>query len=126
MNRLISAALLVVAAIHLLPLAGVLGGERLDVLYGITIDEPNLEILMRHRAVLLGLLGTFLLVAAFRPSFQLAAIVAGFGSLVSFLWLAASVGNANAEVARVVMVDLVALASLVIALVAFVVRARRP
>ncbi len=125
MNRIISAALLVVAAIHLLPLAGVLGGTRLDALYGIAIDEPNLEILLRHRAVLFGLLGTFLLVAAFRRTVQLAALVAGLASVVSFLWLAASVGNTNPEVARVVTADLVALASLFVALVAFVVRARR-
>lgn len=125
MNRIITAALLVVALIHLLPLAGVLGSERLGVLYGIAIDEPNLEILLRHRAVLFGLLGTFFLVAAFRRSVQFAAIVAGFASVVSFLWLAASIGNANAQVARVVTADLVALASLFVALVAFIVRARR-
>ncbi len=125
MNRIITAALLVVALIHLLPLAGVLGSERLGALYGIAIDEPNLEILLRHRAVLFGLLGMFFLVAAFRRPVQLAAIVAGFASVVSFLWLAASIGNANAQVARVVTADLVALASLFVALVAFIVRARR-
>ena len=47
-------------------------------LYGIPIDEPNLAILMRHRAVLFGLLGVFMLIAAFRPLYQPLALIAGF------------------------------------------------
>jgi hypothetical protein len=46
---------------------------------------------MRHRAVLFGLLGAFLIAAAFLPSLQLAALVAGFASVVSFLYLSAAV-----------------------------------
>ena len=39
MRHLVTAALLVVGVIHLLPLAGVLGAERLNQLYG--IDDAN-------------------------------------------------------------------------------------
>ena len=55
MRYLVSAMLVIVGIIHLLPLSGVLSESRLTVLYGIPFDEPNLEILMRHRAVLFGL-----------------------------------------------------------------------
>ncbi len=119
MRHLITAMLVVVGIIHLLPLSGVLGSERLAVLYGISFDEPNLAILMRHRAVLFGLLGAFLLVAAFRPLLQLIAFIAALGSVLSFLWLAWSVGNYNAEVARVFTADLVALGCLVVGLAAY-------
>ena len=124
MRNLISAALIVVAIIHLLPLAGVLGGERLGALYGIRLDEPNLAILMRHRAVLFGMLGVFLLYAAFRPAFQLVALVAGFVSVLSFLCLAWSVGGYNAQVGRVVIADVVALAFLVVGAAAYAVSSR--
>jgi hypothetical protein len=120
MRYLASATLVVVAVIHLLPVSGVLGSERLAALYGLSIDEPNIAILMRHRAVLFGLLGLFLLFAAFRPPLQTAAFIAGFVSVVSFLWLAWSVGGYNAQVARVFIADVVALACLVVGMASHV------
>jgi len=118
MRYLISLMLLVAAAIHLAPLSGVLGGERLTALYGIGFDEPNLAILMRHRAVLFGMLGVFLLLAAFMPKLQVVAIGAGLVSVVSFLWLARSVGGYNAQIARVFAADVVALVCLIVGAVA--------
>lgn len=106
--------LIIVGIIHLLPLSSVLGSDRLASLYGVNFDDPNLAILMRHRAVLFGLLGAFLIYAAFKPAFQLAAFFGGFISVLSFLYLAWAVGAYNAQVARVVVADLVALACLVI------------
>ena len=114
MKHVVSAMLIVVGVIHLIPVTGVLGGERLAALYGLRFDEPNLAILMRHRAVLFGLLGAFMVVAAFRPALQTLAFVGGFVSVVSFLWLAWSVGGYNAEVNRVFVADLVALGCLVV------------
>ena len=124
MRHLISAMLVIVGVIHLLPLSGVLGGPRLAALYGIAVDGPDLAILMRHRAVLFGLLGAFLVCAAFRPAWQPAALLSGFISVVSFLWLAWATGGYNAQVARVVTADLVALVCLVVAVVAYGVQQR--
>jgi len=114
MTYLVGATLVVVGIIHLLPLVGVVGADRLAALYGVAIPGPDLAILMRHRAVLFGLLGAFLVYAAFVPDVRSAAFVAGFVSVVSFLVLAWGEGDYNAEVGRVVMVDLVALACLVV------------
>lgn len=125
MRYLVSAMLVIVAIIHLLPLSGVLGGERLAALYGLSFNDPNLAILMRHRAVLFGLLGLFLLFSAFRTQFQAIAFIAGFVSVVSFLWLAWSVGGYNAQIARVFTADIVALACLIIGFVAYLYIQRR-
>ena len=97
MRHLVTAALLVV---------GVLGAERLNQLYGIDASEPNLAVLMRHRAVLFGL-------AAFKPPLQGLAVLAGFVSVLSFLALAWGAG-VNAQLGRVVTADWVALAALVL------------
>jgi hypothetical protein len=120
MQYVVSASLIIAAIIHLLPLSGVLGLRRLELLYGIPLTGQNLEILMRHRAVLLGLMGAFLLWAAFRPSFQVPALLLGLVSVVSFLGLAWSVGGYNAAVGRVVAADIVALVALVIGSIAYV------
>ena len=114
MKFLVSAMLVVVGVIHLLPLSGVLGSERLASLYGLEFNEPNLAILMRHRAVLFGLLGAFMIFAAFKPAYQTLAYVGGFISVVSFLCLAWSVGRYNEHVGRVFVADVLAVGCLVV------------
>lgn len=118
-THIVRAGLLVAALIHLLPLAGVLGADRLQALYGIPVDGPDLAILLRHRAVLFGLLGGFLLVAAFRPALQGLGLVAGFASVLSFLALAWATPGYNAALARVVAADGIALAALLLATAAW-------
>lgn len=114
-NRFIAVMLVVVGVIHLLPLSGVLGPERLSALYGLSFAEPNIAILMRHRAVLFGLLGLFIVYAAFRPALQPLAMLAGLVSVVSFLWLSWSAEGYNELLGRVVVADIVALACLALA-----------
>lgn len=125
MRYLISAGFIVAAIIHLVPLSGVRGGEKLSALYGIPIDEPNLTILMRHRAVLFGLLGVFLLVAAFKPAYQVPAFVAGFISVLSFFWLTWSAGAHNDKIGRIFTGDVIAFVGLVVALAAYFLEHRR-
>ncbi len=88
MSRVISAVLLIVGLVHLLPLLGILGAARLEALYGLRIDEPNLLLLMRHRALLFGLLGLLLVAAAFKPAWQGLALLAAWGSVLGFVLLA--------------------------------------
>jgi hypothetical protein len=126
MNKMISILLAVVGVIHLLPLSGVLGAGRLAALYGMTFEDPSLLIMMRHRAVLFGMLGAFLLLAAVRSELRAIAIVAGFASTVSFLVLAWSTGGYNAAIARVVVADVVAVGCLVAALVLHLLQQRAP
>ena len=109
-RALLAAMLIVPAIIHLLPLYGLMGPGPLASLYGIDASAPDLELLMRHRAVLFGLLGALLLAAAFRPGLRTAALLGGFGSVVSFL-------GENARLARVAAVDWLALACLGVAAV---------
>lgn len=115
MRHVVPAALLLVAAIHVLPLAGVLGAARLSSLYGIAVQDPNLEILLRHRAVLFGLLAAFVGYAAFHRPLHGLALAAGFASVASFLVLALMVGQYNAALSTVVKADLVALVILGVA-----------
>jgi hypothetical protein len=112
MRLFIAVTLLLAAGIHLLPVVGIVGPTRLADLYGLTVADRNIEILMRHRAVLLGFLGVFLVFAAFNRPLQAAGFIAGLASVASFLILAVSVGDYNAQLARVVVADIVALVCL--------------
>ena len=111
---LIPATLLVAAIIHLLPVSGVLGAEQLQRLYGLPLAEPNLVLLMRHRAVLFGLLGAFLLIAAFQPTLRTLAFAFGLVSVVSFFLLVPEGAARTPQIARVVAADWVAFGALVL------------
>jgi hypothetical protein len=124
MRFVVPVVLWLVALIHALPVLGVLGGSQLSRLYGLPIQDPNLEIVLRHRAVLFGLLAAFLAYAAMRPELRGLALVAGIVSVSSFVLLAQSVGGYNAALATVVRVDVVALVLLVLAGVAHFMQSR--
>ena len=114
LKYLVPASLIVVGVIHLIPLSGALSVGRLNVLYGTNISDPDLSILMRHRAVLFGLLGIFCIYAAIKPSLQFSALIAGTISVVSFLCLASMTGGYNDELRRVFVADIFAAAFLAI------------
>jgi hypothetical protein len=117
-NRIVMIALLIAAIIHLLPAIGMLGVDRLSMLYQVSVQDANLEILLRHRAVLFALLGGYLAIAAFRLDLQTGALFAGVLSVLSFLLIAHSVGHYNAAIARVWRIDWMVLAVLLVGIAA--------
>lgn len=116
MQKMISGLLIIVGIIHILPTIGILGAERLSTMYDIALDEPNLVILMQHRAALFGLLGLFLIASAFQPILQPYAFVAGFITILSFLYLAWAAPEINTAMRKIVIADLVAVTCLSAAL----------
>lgn len=112
--RALSGILILLAGLaNLLPVIGVVSAGRLEALYGVALEDPNLAILLRHRAVLFAIVGGLLVVSAFRPQHRPAGFVAGLVSMLSFVAIAWLVGGYNAELRRVIVVDLVASALLV-------------
>ena len=124
MRTLATALLLLAALANLLPVLGVLSTARLESLYGVLLRNPNLAILMRHRAVLFAIVGGLLGVAAFHPPLRTFAIAAGLVSMLSFVAIAGLTGDYNPQLRRVVLVDVIASLGLVAAalLDAFTVR----
>jgi hypothetical protein len=104
---LIAAAFIVVGVIHALPVVGVLSRRRIAALYDVDADDPSLAVLLRHRAVLFGVIAGLQFAAAASPSHRPAALVAGL----------APGAMENVKLRRVFWVDVVALAALVTAAV---------
>lgn len=129
MPHAIRALFIVVALVNLLPVSGLLGPARLEALYGLRLEGADLVLLMRHRAVLFGLVGALLGVAAFRPALRPVAAVVGLGSMLSFVALAWPPAAQGVALQRVFWVDVVASLLLVVAIALHVrasVRAARP
>lgn len=117
MNWVITALLVVVGLINFLPLMGVISADKLAALYSVNVGDANMELLLRHRAVLFGILGGFIIVAAFVPSWQWLAIVGGLLSMVSFIVLAQQIGDYNAEIRKIILIDWAAIACTIVAAV---------
>jgi hypothetical protein len=122
-NRIVAALLVFVGLVNFLPVTGVLSAEILADAYGLPAPTGDLLVLLRHRALLFGIVGAFIIVAAFRRHLQPAAMLAGFVSMLGFVVLTLASGDYGAELRRVAIIDMIALPALVIAAV---LRLRKP
>lgn len=102
----------VAALINFLPVSGVLGTAQLMKLYDISLEGRDLAILMRHRAVLFGVVGGVLVAAIFLPGLRVAALLVGMLSMTSFIALQWLEGGSNTALSRVVVADYVGIAFL--------------
>lgn len=105
-----------VGLLNAYPAIGMLGAKQLRGLYGLRFEDPNLLTLMQHRAVLLGLIGLFLIVAAFRRELQPAGFVLGFASMLSFVAFARLQDEPSRFISKVAMADIAGSALLLVAL----------
>lgn len=110
MLKFLQIALITVAGIiHILPLMGVHGAAALKNLYHLDFEDTNLLILMKHRAVLFGLLGFFMVYAAFDPALQRLAIVSGLISAASFIAIAKTTGPYSPAIRKIIHGDWIAI-----------------
>lgn len=107
MNVAVTVCLVIVGLINLVPVVGVLSAAKLESAYAVSLAGNDLIILMRHRALLFGILGGFILYAAFVPSFQVAAMIMAAVSMVGFALLVLLVGDYNAALHKVLLADIV-------------------
>ncbi len=85
-------------------------------LYLIDVQDNDLLILLKHRAVLFGLLGGFIIYSAFKPDLQWLAVIVGFVSMLSFIVIAFLVGDYGTGIRKVIIADVIASAGLLIVL----------
>lgn len=115
-QRLLVGCLFVLAVIHLLPVVGVSGAAALREGYGLGPLEPAELLLLRHRAVLFGLLAAGLLYAIRQPAARVPLLLATLLADSSFLLLAWPWPALTAPLQGVVKADVLAVLLAVIAL----------
>lgn len=105
----VSALLLAAGGINLLPIIGLAGARTLASLYEVPVHGPDMTLLLRHRALLFGILGSGMMYSAFKPAWQPAALGAGLTSMVGFALLAVAgeggAGALNPAMSRVLRAD---------------------
>ena len=101
--------------INFLPVIGALSRKRIESLYDISVEDGNYEILMRHRAVLFGIVGTLMIASAFVTTLRPAGYAAGLTAMLGYLLITLQVGKYNPNIRRIAIVDIIATAALLTA-----------
>lgn len=115
--NVISTCLILVGLINFAPVIGLISVAKLNQAYEITLISHDIILLMRHRALLFGILGVFILYSAFSPKFQTAAIVMGFVSMAGYVLLMSFGDDYNSQLQKIMWVDIVGVVLVVIAAV---------
>ena len=115
MNKAIMLLLIIVGLINFLPVLGVISSNNISQAYSVALGSNDLVILLRHRALLFGIVGGFILYSAFVPQYQVAAMVMAAISMIGFLIIMWSVGGYNSSLLKVAIIDMVGIGLLVAA-----------
>lgn len=107
--------LLVVGVINFIPVVGLFSANQLAIVYGVDLNSQELILLMRHRALLFGLLGGLVLYSLFKPRLRPTAMVIAGISMLGFVFLAWPIGDLNDPMSRVFMMDVLAMLCLLLA-----------
>lgn len=101
------------AAIGLNGLVVAVAPKRIGPIYGVAVDGPDVVVLLRHRAVMLALIGSLLATSAFRRELRPAAVSAAALSMASFA-LFAMLADVSREQRRVAVIDVALLVVLAV------------
>lgn len=114
LDKIASIILVIVGIINILPIIVFFDASKTAKLYGVPIEGESLTILMRHRGVLLAIVGIALIAAAFKPEYRILAIALALVSKFAFLFLTFSASNYSPEIKQVALIDVGAIVLLLI------------
>ncbi|MFE3446225.1 hypothetical protein ACFXNW_24630 [Nocardia sp. NPDC059180] len=113
--------LIAVALVNLAPGVVALSAAQVRSAYGVDASNQDVTVLLRHRAVLLALVGAAVLAGAFVEDLRIPAMIGGAISMATFIVFAFGAREVNPRILRVAQVDVVALIALAVAAVIFAV-----
>ncbi len=115
METIFRICLMIVGLINFIPSILAVLPNKISQSYGIEIPDANYELLLRHRAVLFGIVGGLIIYSAISKKYYTLSVTIGLISMVSFLILF-KLGNGaiNAELEKVMNIDLVGIVILLV------------
>ena len=104
-DKIVSIILFIVGIINILPLIVFFDPTNTVKLYGFPIEGESLIILIRHRGVLLSLIGIALITAAFKSEYIFLAIGLALISKFTFIFLTFTASDYTNEIKQVALID---------------------
>jgi len=117
MNKAYLLLLCLVGLINFIPVIGVISLEKVNQLYGLSASDNNLALLLRHRALLFGIVGGVIIYSVFNAQYQNLAMVLAALSMVGFMVLSMLIGGTNEELLKVFKADIAGVLLLIAAFV---------
>lgn len=115
MESVFRAVLFLTGALHLLPFTLAFLPARIASSYGVEVSGADMMLLMRHRAVLFGIVGSIMVHSAWTKRNYSAALSIGLASMLSFVLLYSLIGGINVKLQQVMWIDLAASVALICA-----------
>jgi hypothetical protein len=123
MDLLLRIALFISGIINILPSLLAFLPDKISKSYGIEIPNANYELLLRHRAILFGIIGGLMIYSAIVKKYYELSTIAGLVSMTSFIILYFIIGkDISQELKKVMFIDLVATAILCIGFILFLLK----
>ena len=114
METVFRVCLFISGVINFMPSLLAFWSNKISSSYGIDVPNSNDELLLRHRAVMLGIIGGVMIFSAISKKYYSLSVSIGLISMVSFIILYALVGNINSELQKVMQIDIAAILILLI------------
>lgn len=108
MERFFRISLLIAGVVNSLPFLIVFIPYKVSDSYGVELVNSNYELLLRHRAVLFGIIGGLLIYSGITKKFYGLSTVAGLISMMSFVLLYFLIVDINQELKKVMIIDVIA------------------
>lgn len=117
--------LFIAGLINILPSILAFFPDKISKLYGIGIPNANYELILRHRAILFGIIGGLMIFSAITKRYYEISTIAGLISMVSFILLYFLIGkDISSELKKVMLIDIVATIILLIGLIVYVITSK--
>ncbi|GAA4371041.1 hypothetical protein GCM10023185_46140 [Hymenobacter saemangeumensis] len=119
-------SLFIAGVINLLPSFLAFLPARISSAYGIAVPDANHELLLRHRAVLFGIVGGMIIYSALSKQYYMVSTIAGLVSMLSFILLYLLIGNGiGPELRKVMIADSAATVLLLLGTAAYLLGSRK-
>jgi len=120
MELIFRITLFIAGVINLLPSVLAFLPDKISKSYGIEIPNENYELLLRHRAILFGIIGGLMIYSAVAKKHYEVSTFIGLISMVSFIVLFFLIGkDINSDLKKVMTIDIVGTVILCIGFILF-------